>query len=150
MKKPLRILKSCLSDRIYATRAYKDNGKGTITVTGTKEDVTNDVRAIMDDEVEEVLKKINEMSKQWVILNHAEVMDCNLIKIKEKNKKFDVYICEVDKDHLIKSYSSLQSAKYSVLKYKKEKYKGSSGETIKWVNCLEDHFERVMNGANKK
>lgn len=143
MKKPLRILKSCLSDRIYATRAYKDDGKGTITVTGTKEDVTNDVRAIMDNEVEEVLQKIYEMSKQWVISNHAEVMDCNLIKIKEKNKKFNVYICESEKERLIKSFKTLTSAKISVAKFKKEHIKGSNHE-IKWVNCLEDHFNNVV------
>ena len=43
MSKPIRVFFSPLSRRFYATRAYRDNGDGTVTVTGEQFDVTNDI-----------------------------------------------------------------------------------------------------------
>ena len=41
--KPIRVFFSGLSQRFYATRAYREEENGLITVTGEKFDVTNDI-----------------------------------------------------------------------------------------------------------
>ncbi len=41
--KPIRIFFSKLTQRFYASRAYKDEGGGLIAITGEKFDVTNDI-----------------------------------------------------------------------------------------------------------
>jgi len=53
--KPLLILRSPLSLRYYATRAYKviDEEKGHIEVTGKKEDVTEQIERIVTMRIKE-------------------------------------------------------------------------------------------------
>lgn len=46
-RKPLRIFRSMITDRYYATRSYKDEGNGNVTVTGAKDDVTEEIEAIV-------------------------------------------------------------------------------------------------------
>lgn len=41
--KPIRVFYSELSHRFYATKAYRIDDKGIVTVTGEKFDVTNDI-----------------------------------------------------------------------------------------------------------
>lgn len=41
--KPIRVLWSPLSQRFYATRAWKQERPGVVTVTGEKFDVTDDI-----------------------------------------------------------------------------------------------------------
>lgn len=45
--KPIRVFYNLLSKRFYATRAYKQNENGTVTVTGDKFDVTDDIAGII-------------------------------------------------------------------------------------------------------
>lgn len=47
-KKPIRIFFSELSCRFYATRAYRDEGNGNVTVTGEKFDVTNEIAGLIE------------------------------------------------------------------------------------------------------
>lgn len=49
MSKPLMILESPLTGKIYATKAWKytDESKGHIVVTGKKEDITEQVESII-------------------------------------------------------------------------------------------------------
>jgi hypothetical protein len=55
MTKPMLILESPLSGKIYATKSYKwiDETKGTLVVTGKKEDVTEQVEAIIQKRLEQ-------------------------------------------------------------------------------------------------
>ena len=46
--KPIRVFFSELSRRFYATRAYKIDECGIVTVTGEKFDVTNDIAGLID------------------------------------------------------------------------------------------------------
>jgi hypothetical protein len=43
MSKPIRVFWSPLSERFYASRAYKEDPRGFITITGEKFDVTADI-----------------------------------------------------------------------------------------------------------
>ncbi len=45
--KPIRVFFSGLSGRFYATRAYKIDDRGLVTVTGEKFDVTNDIASLI-------------------------------------------------------------------------------------------------------
>ena len=45
--KPIRVFFSALSQRFYATRAYREEENGLITVTGEKFDVTNDIAGLI-------------------------------------------------------------------------------------------------------
>lgn len=45
--KPIRVFWSPLSHRFYASRAYKEDAKGFITITGEQFDVTNDIAALV-------------------------------------------------------------------------------------------------------
>ena len=45
--KPIRVFYSGLSQRFYATRAYRIDDKGLVTVTGEKFDVTNDIADVI-------------------------------------------------------------------------------------------------------
>lgn len=45
--KPIRIFYSLLSNRFYASRAYKESGPGQVTITGEKFDVTNQIAALI-------------------------------------------------------------------------------------------------------
>jgi hypothetical protein len=66
--KPIRVFFSELSRRFYATRAYKIDERGFVTVTGEKFDVTNDIAGLIkehqiefkvrDDEPERPLESI--------------------------------------------------------------------------------------------
>lgn len=48
MSKPIRIFFSELSRRFYATRAYRIEASGVVTVTGEKFDVTNEIAALIE------------------------------------------------------------------------------------------------------
>jgi hypothetical protein len=55
-EKPIRVFYSPLTKHFYATQRWKDNSDGTITVTGKKYDVTQDVaRAVIHYQVEFVV-----------------------------------------------------------------------------------------------
>jgi hypothetical protein len=43
MSKPIRVFWSPLSQRFYASRAYKEDPRGFVTITGEKFDVTADI-----------------------------------------------------------------------------------------------------------
>ena len=55
MSKPILILRSPLSRRYYATKAYKweDKEKGILTVTGKQEDVTDQIEKYIEDAIKE-------------------------------------------------------------------------------------------------
>ncbi len=46
--KPIKVFFSELSRRFYATRAYRIDDKGLVTVTGEKFDVTNDIAELIE------------------------------------------------------------------------------------------------------
>lgn len=46
--KPIRVFFSPLSRRFYASRAYKEDTKGIVTITGDKFDVTNDIAELIE------------------------------------------------------------------------------------------------------
>lgn len=46
--KPIRVFFSELSRRFYATRAYRIDDNGLVTVTGEKFDVTNDIAELIE------------------------------------------------------------------------------------------------------
>jgi len=46
-RKPIRVFYSVLSERFYATRAWKEIRPGVIEVTGEKFDVTDDIAAMV-------------------------------------------------------------------------------------------------------
>jgi hypothetical protein len=46
--KPIRVFFSELSRRFYATRAYRIDDRGIVTVTGKKFDVTNDIAGLIE------------------------------------------------------------------------------------------------------
>ncbi len=48
IRKPIRIFFSPLSRRFYASRAYRDEGNGNVTITGEKFDVTNDIAGLIE------------------------------------------------------------------------------------------------------
>jgi hypothetical protein len=48
MAKPIRVFFSPFSRRFYATRAYKIDDRGIVTVTGESFDVTNDIAGIIE------------------------------------------------------------------------------------------------------
>lgn len=48
--KPIRVFYSVLTQRFYATRAYREIKPGVVEVTGEKFDVTNDIAAIIERE----------------------------------------------------------------------------------------------------
>jgi hypothetical protein len=60
--KPIRVFFSSLSRRFYATRAYREEENGLITVTGEKFDVTNDIAGLI--EQHNVTFKIREKVEQ--------------------------------------------------------------------------------------
>lgn len=43
MSKPIRVFWSPLSQRFYASRAYKEDPRGFVTITGEQFDVTDDI-----------------------------------------------------------------------------------------------------------
>lgn len=45
--KPIRVFWSPLSRKFYATRAYKEEKPGLVTVTGEKFDVTQDIASVI-------------------------------------------------------------------------------------------------------
>lgn len=47
MKKPIRVFWSPLSQRFYASRAYKEVPWGFVTITGEQFDVTDDIKGIV-------------------------------------------------------------------------------------------------------
>jgi hypothetical protein len=47
MNKPIRIFWSPLSERFYASRAYKEIRPGVVEITGQKFDVTADISALV-------------------------------------------------------------------------------------------------------
>ena len=47
MKKSLHIFYSGITDRYYATRSYRLDGNGIVTITGQKDDVTDEIEAII-------------------------------------------------------------------------------------------------------
>jgi hypothetical protein len=49
-RKPIRVFYSVLSQRFYATRAYRQVKPGVVEVTGEKFDVTNDIAGIIQRE----------------------------------------------------------------------------------------------------
>lgn len=48
MIKPIRIFYSELSGRFYASRAYKVEGNGLVTITGEKFDVTDEIGTLIN------------------------------------------------------------------------------------------------------
>lgn len=46
--KPIRVFYSELSRRFYATRSYRDEKNGLVTVTGDKSDVTDDIARLIE------------------------------------------------------------------------------------------------------
>jgi hypothetical protein len=48
MSKPIRVFFSPLSRRFYASRAYKEEAPGVVTITGEKFDVTNDIAELFE------------------------------------------------------------------------------------------------------
>lgn len=48
--KPIRVFYSVLSQRFYATRAYREVKPGVVEVTGQKFDVTNDIACAIERE----------------------------------------------------------------------------------------------------
>jgi len=48
--KPIRVFYSVLSQRFYATRAYREVQPGIVEVTGDKFDVTDDIAGIIQRE----------------------------------------------------------------------------------------------------
>lgn len=48
MAKPIRVFFSTLTGRFYATRAYRIDNTGFVTVTGEKFDVTNDIAGLIE------------------------------------------------------------------------------------------------------
>ena len=47
--KPIRIFYSTLTNRFYATRAYREVRPGLVECTGEKFDVTNDIAALIEE-----------------------------------------------------------------------------------------------------
>lgn len=47
MSKPIRVFWSPLSQRFYASRAYKEDPRGFVTITGEQFDVTQDIAALV-------------------------------------------------------------------------------------------------------
>lgn len=47
MTKPIRVFWSPLSHRFYASRSYKEDSRGFVTVTGQQFDVTDDIAALI-------------------------------------------------------------------------------------------------------
>lgn len=47
MSKPIRIFWSPMSERFYASRAYKELRPGVVEITGQKFDVTSDIAALV-------------------------------------------------------------------------------------------------------
>lgn len=45
---PIRVFYSELSQRFYATKAYRIDDKGIVTVTGEKFDVTNEIAELIE------------------------------------------------------------------------------------------------------
>jgi hypothetical protein len=48
MSKPIRVFFSPLSRRFYASRAYKEEANGIVTITGEKFDVTNEIASLIE------------------------------------------------------------------------------------------------------
>jgi len=48
MSKPIRIFFSELSRRFYATRSYREDARGIVTITGEKFDVTNEIAGLIE------------------------------------------------------------------------------------------------------
>jgi hypothetical protein len=48
MSKPIRVFFSPLSRRFYASRAYKEEAGGRVTITGEKFDVTNEIASLIE------------------------------------------------------------------------------------------------------
>ena len=48
-KKPIRIFYSELTRRFYASKAYREEGPGLVTITGEKFDVTNEIGALIEE-----------------------------------------------------------------------------------------------------
>ncbi len=46
--KPIRIFYSPLSQRFYASKAWRESGEGLVTITGEKFDVTNDIAELIE------------------------------------------------------------------------------------------------------
>lgn len=49
-RKPIRVFYSVLTQRLYATRAWREIKPGVVEVTGEKFDVTDDIAAIIERE----------------------------------------------------------------------------------------------------
>jgi hypothetical protein len=47
-QKPIRVFFSALSRRFYATKAYRVDDRGIVTVTGKKYDVTNEIAELIE------------------------------------------------------------------------------------------------------
>lgn len=47
--KPIRVFYSELSRRFYASRAYREERPGLVTITGEKFDVTNDIARLIEE-----------------------------------------------------------------------------------------------------
>jgi hypothetical protein len=50
MAKPIRVFWSPLTQRFFATRAYKEISPGVVECTGERFDVTNDIASIIERE----------------------------------------------------------------------------------------------------
>lgn len=59
MKKPIRVFFSVLSRRFYATRAYRIDDDGIVTVTGEKFDVTDDIASLIEKHNVEFVERKN-------------------------------------------------------------------------------------------
>ena len=57
-RKPLHIFRSPLTDRYYATRSYKMEGNGIVTVSGNPDDVTDEIEAIVKARIRAVAREL--------------------------------------------------------------------------------------------
>jgi hypothetical protein len=65
MAKPIRVFFSPFSRRFYATRAYRIDERGLVTVTGEKFDVTNDIAYLIEKHQVEFREIIQKETARW-------------------------------------------------------------------------------------
>ena len=80
--KKLKILKGDFSGAYYATRSYKDLGRGQVACTGEKEDITAEVNAILAGYLYSIYN-----DKKWFDIENGDKMMDELFKHIEELQK---------------------------------------------------------------
>ena len=72
--KQLLILKTPFTNKYFATRAYKELDDGRIMVTGKKEDVTEQIEGIVEEQHEQLKQQLEASQKRERVLREALVV----------------------------------------------------------------------------